>query len=1058
MARTKHEDRKARRLVAQQQQQLQSHGLAEPSSGSSSDSERVGRATACSRRSISPAQRALFFKAFALWMLFSLCGYLSIDAAHLPIFSHCVGFCFFLVLTTRRTRWVVPVVGGTLLFCLVCWWTLPPQLHEHYFELLSNSFGWTAFGTTCLVVTGCTVVRKSMETNSAATAQGEEGAEEASMDTRRGTTRSSGFRRLRNRVLESSCGDSSIGFVCSGRFIEEHLEQRGYVTLNESTGRVSTLALPLPLPVLGFVGAGGGGDDSDEGGPRRLVRLGVDVEGAVASATSTASKFAQEVGAILRRVAQEQDFVTFLHTALQLPEGEGSHASASEGGEGASDADAQPRQIHILATDDEPSSADDVPSPVPSPAPLREGEEGGEEGAAQTSSSPPPGSSPEGTPSPASSPAPPTLSAASSNTLVRASSDNSGVASSSNSDLGSSVQHDGEDAASFLSRASRAHLYAVIRHLNSQLLSVESSLSASSLALERHAAERHTFERTIRTLKTNLDRECAARMQLSNELWRAQEEARLEAKRAAKAAAHARPPASTSSGDGGNTDGADGVCETGVSIASSTLSGSSLSVSDQALLKQAQLHAKDLSKKLKQCRSEAWNASHALAIARQREKTLEENLAQEQRHANDRDAAAKRLAQQCQAAERALSAEKEEQTRALAQVNQHWQGKVRAAENQKSALEKQLAAAKESAAAAKASASASAAAIAAADSAAAPAASPDAASTSAALVEQLRAQLSDATSQMSLLSQQLSQQDALVSSLSSDKGFLSLRVSALESALADARSQLSVEQTIVTSLSSAAGDPSGGGGEGTLWEGGATAGSTAGHRATASPSSPMFTSEALLASIFERGYGEFGSFDSGISGGDEDASGSSASSSVVGEDADSLSLSRGWDHVAAPPLVAGAETTEEDALDPAVVAELDAAQLASVAVGDFLPGALPLPAAAGATSLASSLRGSSAGGSAHPSSWSLYSSLSPSAATFVPASLQPPSWHPLQGPLLAGTESQSPPLPQPRGFSWQLDALEARIKQLKQQQAEQQQLLQSQPVATTTGATAPLSI
>jgi hypothetical protein len=477
-------------------------------------------------------------------------------------------------------------------------------------------------------------------------------------------------------------------------------------------------------------------------------------------------------------------------------------------------------------------------------------------------------------------------------------------------------------------------------------------------------------------------------------------------------------------------------------------------------LKQAQQHAKDLSKKVKQLSDQQWNASHALTLAMQRTKSLEESLAQAQRHASDRDAAANRAGQQCQISERARSNEKNEHVRELAKVNQQWQTKVRTMESQHTALEKQLAAARKAAAAASsaAAAAASSAAVAASDSIVMPA-SPHASSASSPVsassaitladVQRLQTELADANAQAALgaqecirLTQQLEQQASVVAALAAEKTALQQSLFATETALADARSQLSVEQTIVTSLSSAAGDP-----RVTAWDESAS-------------------SDALLSSVFKHGYGGFGDSDAGeLESETEDGSSASTSSSSSlsassttlsalagtgadennGRAADNLSLSSGWDRLRVDDTIP---------LDPRIVAELDAAQ----------SGLLPLPVRP-----ASNVAGGAGTGN---QSWSLYSSPSPlrsAAATFVPASTsasasvptlvsasssRSSSWQLLNtaplaitGPSLASGVCATA---EQRQLCCQLDALEARIKQLKQQQAEHMHAQQAAPPAYET--------
>ena len=103
------------------------HAASNPTAASPSDSSSAAatavaatsasharRATACGRRSISAEQRARYLKAFLVWLLFSLGGWLGVAPDYLPIYSHCVGFGFFIVMTTNKfkTRWLGALFFG----------------------------------------------------------------------------------------------------------------------------------------------------------------------------------------------------------------------------------------------------------------------------------------------------------------------------------------------------------------------------------------------------------------------------------------------------------------------------------------------------------------------------------------------------------------------------------------------------------------------------------------------------------------------------------------------------------------------------------------------------------------------------------------------------------------------------------------------------------------------------------------------------------------------------------------------------------------------------------
>jgi hypothetical protein len=908
------------------------------------------RGTPCSRRSISPQQRALFFKAFLVWILFSLGGWLTIPPEFLPLLSHCMGFGFFLVLTTHKARWLGALLFGTGCFCILMYYTLP----EHLIHIVSNSFGWTAFAVTCVVVTGCTVVQKGLAITDGAT-------NHSSVFPRSSSRGRGGFAMFRDRMLESSCGDSSMSRVYSGRYLEEHLEQRGIVTLDETTGRVAALRLP--------------GSSAP-----------IDVAGAV----STASTYFDEVSAILIRVASDQEFISFLHTIVDAEKLQQLTAAATS-------ERTEPRQIHILATNEPGSAGEDEASGEEglrnrSPSPIEGRQQSSDEGSNNESGDMPISTS-------------------------------SLPSSSSSSFLSSSASLTAEDAVSFLARASRTHLYAVIRHLNSQLLTVESALRMATVASDTAAKERSTFERTIRTLKGNLDRECATRMQITNELFRRKEEEILLRKRAAKEAAH----------QSNNAGGVSVIHPADVHDNSSSANA----------LKQSQLHLKELSKKIKSLTTEAWNTSHALSSAIQRNKLLEETIEHANRNATKKEMEAKQF-------QKSLTAAQEEQRRMELKLNQQWEAKFRTLEAQKRALDKELGSLKSKQS--MPTAHATPATIS--DGAVGSAAAPDPATI--ALLERMQAQLADsalqaqeAAKEAARTSQQftaqLDAQSNTISTLSAEKQSMQQDIDALRSALHDAHNQLSVEQTIVSSLSNAAGDTA------SAWN---------------SPSNDSGATDALAA-VFDHSNSNPADL------GDVSASSSSSHLSTLSDDdIDDLtgssasmneSLLHEWDHI------------DETLLDPAVMAELDRQQMmAQSMVDQFSPTQTNMNVNASPTEHSRQLQHTpiTSASISSASSWSLYSSptharLHRSGSTGISSNHAlaplPPStlWSSLvgaAGPTVrpAGTiftahppsvhntplqQSLHPPysVDEQRQLTSQLDALEIRIKQLKQQQQQQQQ-------------------
>ncbi len=76
-------------------------------------------------REISADRKSTYLKAFAVWLLFTAGGWLSIPPEFLPLFSHCVGFGFFLMITTRKARWLGAIAIGALIFVALVWRTVP---------------------------------------------------------------------------------------------------------------------------------------------------------------------------------------------------------------------------------------------------------------------------------------------------------------------------------------------------------------------------------------------------------------------------------------------------------------------------------------------------------------------------------------------------------------------------------------------------------------------------------------------------------------------------------------------------------------------------------------------------------------------------------------------------------------------------------------------------------------------------------------------------------------------------------------------------------------------
>lgn len=896
----------------------------------------VPRATPCGRKSISAEQRYVYFKAFLVWLLFSLGGWSSIPPEYLPIFSHSVGFAFFLVLTTKKTRWLGAIFCGALLFSFLVYQTLP----RRWIQIVVNASGLTAFLITAVLVTACTVVRQGIHRTSVSGAAG--------LMPRRSKHGSSSFASLRNEILGGgSCADSSIAKFCSGRYLEEHLESQGYVTLNETTNRVSELHL--------------------------LGSTALHVDAAVDQASQImapvfrrAGDWMDEVGQILARVANEAEFIKFIKLTETSPEGQGADADAAPGETAADETDGPARSIHMLSSP-EGEEDDDLHSTPTGEWSMVASDR--EEGQPLDAASVPilPSRPPNSPPSPA-----------------RMSSDNSAAlivaATSSSDDLGS---------AAFLSNASRPHLYAVIRHLNSQLLHVEAGLRAASESQRRSEMERSTFSKTISNLKQNLDRESTQKsivIAQLNQMVQRQKEDEIREKRAA-------------------------------AVRDGTASAADLdpATESETTLKH---HLKVLKSKAKSLQNDLWNSNYVLGLSRTRIKVLEDALA-----SAGKTEAALRDSSEKQTREHALIIQrtKEDHARATAKLQRECDAKLRALEaevNKQTAIaEKALAAAAAASSTQSASSSSSSSGSSGADSssdesAAAPRANPHA------LITRLQAQIAELTAQSAQAASeskrtqqrqthQLDAASATIATLRSQISSLEGQIASLQAALQDAASKLTVEQTIVTSLSN--------------------------------PLSSQLHEADELAAIFQRGHrrDRTGAYDSADL--TPSTTASSSSSHLSGLDA-------GHAHASAAPdfgfghdeldfldedesehSTPGQHDHDQDPIDARVVAELDQ---------QLLQHHNEEHAQINRDSTIAPMRRTAADSSSILSSapWSLYSS-SLAAAPASSLSMRLHGGHSSWS--SSAMWSSSAPLSGAEEHSQlarQLDALEARVRELKQQQ------------------------
>eukprot|EP00002_Diphylleia_rotans_P031552 TRINITY_DN6556_c0_g2_i6.p1 TRINITY_DN6556_c0_g2~~TRINITY_DN6556_c0_g2_i6.p1 ORF type:complete len:592 (+),score=120.61 TRINITY_DN6556_c0_g2_i6:52-1827(+) len=91
--------------------------------------------------------RALL-KAFTVWALFSLGGWLAIPVEWLPLAAHCVGFGYYLLMIYGKARWLLPIMFGAMAFAGTAYLTIPSELYVY----ASHTFMYSVM-TIVLVIT-----------------------------------------------------------------------------------------------------------------------------------------------------------------------------------------------------------------------------------------------------------------------------------------------------------------------------------------------------------------------------------------------------------------------------------------------------------------------------------------------------------------------------------------------------------------------------------------------------------------------------------------------------------------------------------------------------------------------------------------------------------------------------------------------------------------------------------------------------------------------------------------------------------------------------------------
>ena len=88
-------------------------------------------------------------------MLFSLAGHLYISQDLMVIFLHCVGFGFFLVLTTQQARWLGALALGGIAFAIATYQLIP----EDWLVISHNIANYTGLATVFIIGVFCRTVQ-----------------------------------------------------------------------------------------------------------------------------------------------------------------------------------------------------------------------------------------------------------------------------------------------------------------------------------------------------------------------------------------------------------------------------------------------------------------------------------------------------------------------------------------------------------------------------------------------------------------------------------------------------------------------------------------------------------------------------------------------------------------------------------------------------------------------------------------------------------------------------------------------------------------------------------
>jgi len=109
----------------------------------------------CKPEIITPETRKIFLKGLLVWGLFSL-GTHIVSQDLIVILLHCVGFGFFLMITTRKTRWLGAVAVGAIALIIATYQLIPPE----WLNFSYNVIGYMTLLGVFIIGIACKTVQK----------------------------------------------------------------------------------------------------------------------------------------------------------------------------------------------------------------------------------------------------------------------------------------------------------------------------------------------------------------------------------------------------------------------------------------------------------------------------------------------------------------------------------------------------------------------------------------------------------------------------------------------------------------------------------------------------------------------------------------------------------------------------------------------------------------------------------------------------------------------------------------------------------------------------------